>query len=143
MAVEKVHVLGINPVQQMIIRLALTEAFRRQAETLLIEAHNNPSKIHEHLEMLSYQLEHYETTSAGLPAPINMKNAKTKLVYLSGSAMRYLTDAINTFEPASADVDEDFVKSVERAFPKVKSLVNTSAMFDYTADDIRRANLDD
>jgi hypothetical protein len=140
MAEDTVHVIALTPSQQAVMRLALNDHFKHQADALILETYKEPNKIQQILEHLSNNFEHYEICSAGLPAPINVKFAKNKLIYLSNSAMQYMLTAVNQFSPSSAEIEDGYADVAMNVYPKLKSLVNTASKFEYTADDIKKAN---
>lgn len=138
---EKLHVMTVSPLQQLALRMALNEAFKRQAEYLIAAAAAGDTLDGDSMiSKFEQQFTSYEICAAGLPSLMSLRYTPHKSLYLTPAAMRYVVDAINNFEPNTMTGGPAQMKAaIENVYPKLKTLINLSSEFTYSMDEIKKA----
>jgi hypothetical protein len=138
----KVHVISVTPLQQVTLRITLNEYFRKQCEELLATAGIGGGKaVDPTIGRFDTLFACYQACSAGLPSPVSAKYARTKMLFLGPTAMKYMTEAVNMFSIEDGTLDAEYREAISNALPTLRSLINTSAGHEYTMDEIKAAGL--
>lgn len=142
MSEVRLHVVTISPIQQVILRLALNDKFRKQCEEIIVRsATDGRSGVESSIDRYDELFSCYQSCTANLPSSTQKAQNRTKLLYLGPSAMRYMVDAMNAFNVEASSVDKDHHETLAGLVPGLRSLINTASEHNYTTEELKAAGI--
>lgn len=132
------HVMALTPTEQAVLRTILSDHFRRQSEAIIaVTTGRSPKDLDASLNRFNTLYDHFDACSAGLPSMFGISGVGPKVLYLQRDSMRYLTNAVEMFDPKKFAAGREMTELLDAVYPRVKARVSASCLFDYTLSEIR------
>ena len=143
MSTPTVHVMSLSPEHQLALRLILNNHFKLQLKFMMEYLILNPqiSSVTKKWDYIKNLFDMYEDLTSNFPTPPRISPThKTRMFMFKTLALTYMKAALQKFDPEdNAGLEEEAIAFIMPMFDDIKKLVEKSMGYEYTLDEIRRA----
>jgi hypothetical protein len=134
---NRVHVISLNSRQQLALKLMLFNLYVNFSKKLMADLVDSPSNstLAIKVGLMQDAFIKYNKLSELLVVPTN-EPPRNKMLKLHTTYMKYIVFAVKGFDSAQCSLRESEIALIEREFDDMAELVEDSAQFTYTGEEI-------